>query len=633
MKRHTKTGQHRPVERLLYSILAVLLFVTPIYSGTTGKISGRVTDANTGEPIPGVQIQLDGTLQGAITDAEGYYDILDIKPGTYIVVFRFVGYAVTRVENVKVIVDKTTNVDVEMKEEIIGGEEVLVVAERPIVQVDRTTTTSYVEQEKIEALPVTNLGEVVNLQAGVIDGHFRGGRIGEVAYLVNGVSIVNPINNEAAFEVEKNMVSGLEVISGVFNAEYGQAMSGVVNILTRDIPNKWSGSVSGELGATASTRELEFIERTAEPGNNLTYQDFTTVMVPYSEAAGFPARTDLQLSLGGPLMKEKLGVQVVGRYFYNEGTNIARRVFAPSDSSQNLNSAAPQQWVIESTGDQAFMPDEHKRYTFTGKLTYRLSKKFRASYEFMGQHNEGWSLNAGNYHQRKYVPDGINRYDNDSQFHLASLRITPDAESFGSLNYSYLRDQGSTGLYPVPGDFEETGLLDPRYVTPDLDNLNGANAFAVGGNDLYNGKDITQTHTILGDYTRQIDRVHQVKAGFSARIHDINRANYNIEVSSRTGYRPMQSVDRFGRDTLNTNPYELAAYVQDKMEFRNLVVNLGLRFDYFEPDFDIPVDWTQASDLYVPRYDEAGNPTGDSLYNREKSPARYQLSPRIGIGF
>ncbi|HUF10277.1 MAG TPA: TonB-dependent receptor, partial [Rhodothermales bacterium] len=582
---------------------------------------------------PGVQILIEQTEQGTVTDPDGYYDILNVKPGTYTVIFRFLGFAVTRVEEVKVIVDKTTTVDVRMQEEVIEGAEILVVAERTLIQVDRTTTTSFVDQEKLEALPVTGIGEVIDLQAGVVDGHFRGGRIGEVSYLVNGISIINPINNQAAFEVEKNMVAGLEVISGVFNAEYGQAMSGVVNILTRDVPSRWSGSLSGELGATASGREIEFLGRTAEPGNNLRATDFRSVMVPYHEASGFPARKDVQFSLGGPLVRERIGLQFGGRYFYNEGTVIGRRLFAPSDSSQNLNSGNPQTWIIESTGDQEFVPHDHERYSFNGKLTYRLSNSLKSEYEFVYQENSGWNLNFANYHERKYVPDGANRYSNRSQFHLVALRLTPGATSFAGLNYSYLRDRGSSQLYDVPDNFDETGLLDPRYVSPELDQLVGANAFSVGGNDLFNSRDVTETHTILGDYTVQFNRINELKAGFSARLHKIHQANHGIEVSSRTGFRPMPVVDEFGRDTLRTSPYELAAYVQDKMEYRNLVLNFGLRFDYFEPDYLIPIDWTQANDLYIPVYNDAGGATGDSLFNREEAPARYQLSPRVGIGF
>jgi len=148
-------------------------------------------------------------------------------------VFKFIGFADTRVENVEVIIDRTTEINAEMKESVIEGEEVTVVAERPIVEKDRTTTTSYVSSEEIEDLPVQSVNDVVNLQAGVVEGHFRGGRIGEVAYVVNGVPINNSYTNSAGFEVEQNMVSSLEVISGVFKLICACASQWVRNLVPR----------------------------------------------------------------------------------------------------------------------------------------------------------------------------------------------------------------------------------------------------------------------------------------------------------------------------------------------------------------------------------------------------------------
>ncbi len=637
-RRHRRPGTARRSVRLPLSFLVccsvfAVALASLAYGQTSGKISGTVTEATTGEPLPGVQIIIEETGQGTVSAADGFYSLLNVKAGTYSVVFRFVGFAPTRVEDVRVEIDKTTPLDVAMQEEIIEGEEVVVTAERPLVQMDRTTTTSYVDEKQIEALPVANIGEIINLQAGVVDGHFRGGRTGEVSYLVNGVPINNPQSNTAAFDIEKNMVSGLEVISGVFNAEYGQAMSGIVNIVTKGVPNRWAGSFSVETGAVASTRDLEFVERTVAPGANLTVNDFRSVQVPYYEAAGFPGRKDAQLSIGGPILPDRFGVRMTGRYFYNEGTVIGRRLFAPSDSSEGLNSSSPQQWVIESTGDQEFTPDFHERYSLNGTANLQIAPGVRLEYNLIYQRMNGWNLGAGNYRTRKYVPEGTNHYYNNSQFHLGGLHLALSTNSYAKVNYSYMRDRGSSRLYDVPDDFDETGRLDDRYVSPQVETTAGVNAFAVGGNDLFSGHDLTETHTLQADYTNQLDRVHQVKAGVSARLHHLYNGSYGIEVSSRTSWQPMPAVDAYGRDTLDTRPYELAAYIQDKMEYQNLIVNAGLRFDYFEPDFDIPVDWTQANALRIPEFDDDGNATGDSLLNRKASPARYQLSPRVGIAF
>ena len=606
--------------------------------GPTGKIAGQVTDATTGEPLPGVQIIIEELNQGTVTDIDGYYALLNVKPGDYTVTFRYIGFATQTFKEVPVVVDKTYTLDVKMSEEVIQGEEVVVTAERPIVQMDRTTTTAFVSEKEIQELPVTNLSEIIDLQAGVVDGHFRGGRAGEVMYMVNGIPINNPYDNSQGINIEKNMVSGLEVISGVFNAEYGQAMSGVVNIVTKDAPREWTGDFQAEVGAIASDRKLEFVEREVDPGEELRPDAFKSVFVPYNEAAGTLDKQDLQLSIGGPILKDKLGIRLTGRYLNEESADISRRLFMPTDSSENLNSGDPSRFLIESTGDQSFFQGYGRTYSVNAATTYNVAKGVKLDYNGFYQWGKGRDNDFRFLYSRKYVPDGLNRWTNTNQLHVASLRFTMNDHSFGSLSYGLLRDNRESRLYDVPEDFDRTGILDPQYVRSEYDNLDGANAFNVGGNQLFNSSTLTRTHTLQADYTNQINRVHQMKAGVVARLHSLRNGQYDIEVSSNTGWLPMPSVSRFGRDSLSTNPYELSGYIQDKMEFQNLIINAGVRFDYFQPDFLVPIDWSQAGQEQVPnipgwRYYDPSQPDSALVSNRQDAGATYQISPRFGIAF
>ena len=614
------------VGAVIVSFLMNVLMPVSLLAGTTGNIAGRVVDAQTGEPLVGVNIVLPATGQGTVTDADGYYKIIKIKPGTYEVVISYIGFQTQRVQNVKVVVDKTTTIDAELAEAVIEGEEIVVTAERPLIEFDRTTTTSVVDSEQLDVLPVVGIEEVIDLQAGVVDGHFRGGRIGEVSYMVNGVPINNAYSNTAAFTVEQNMVESLEVISGVFNAEYGQALSGVVNIVTKDVPLEWSASFLGYAGSIVSNRKVEFVERIAEPGGALTADDFASRQYSYLDFANILGRQDAQVSIGGPLIKDRLGFRVTGRYFYNESQATGRRLFAPSDSSQNLNAGQGRDtWVIESTGDQAFVPATLDRFSLNGSMVFNVTKNVQLDYNVFLQQSESNPYNQS----RKYVPDGNNATIGNSQTHIAGLRWTITNNSFANLSYSFLEDNNLSRLYEVPADFDQTGVLDNRYVSPQLGALVGPNAFVTGGNDLGTTDLRTRSHGIVADFTAQINRVHQMKIGASARLHDLDNGSYGIEVSSRTGFLPVPALDRYQRDTLQTDPYEFAAYIQDKMEFDNLIVNAGLRLDYFNPNFLIPVDWTQAGDEEIPDLD---NP-GQTLSNRQEADPRWQLSPRFGIAF
>lgn len=587
--------------------------------GPTGKIAGRVTDATTGEGIPGVNVVIAGTVQGTATDEDGHYFILNVKPGTYAVRASFIGFVTVTTENVRVVQDKTSTVNFALQEEAVLGEELVVVAERPIVEMDRTTTTAVIDAEQLEVLPVTNVSDAINLQAGVVDGHFRGGRSGEVTYLVNGVPITNAFSKEAAFEIEQNMISSLEVISGVFNAEYGQATSGVVNIVTKDVPDDWSGSVLAYAGAIASTREMQFTGRTGDPGLSLQASEFAADTVSFSEAAEIPNLTDVQASLGGPLVRSKLGVQATLRYLKDNSHFIGRNLFQPSDSSQFLNSGlAPDTWIVSSSGDGDFVPrNRTERMSLNATANYSITARMQLEYNLFMQ--------VGTFrpysHDLKYVPQGINTVHFLNQTHILGLRYTIGQRSFGSLSYSYLHDKTDVYLFESP--------FDERYVSSRFRSLQGANAFAVGGNDLSTSDQLTATHTVVADLSRQVTRVHLMKVGVQARLHRLDNRDFGIERSFRTGNLPQPSPDQFADNALQANPVELSAYVQDKMEFTGLIVNAGLRFDYFDPDYLLPVDWGQGALDEIP---DPANPD-EVRSNRQDADADMQLSPRMGIAF
>jgi hypothetical protein len=212
-----------------------IALILPLFLGfsaqaqTTGKIAGRVIDAGTGAPLPGVSVYVEGTTQGAATDINGEYVIIGIRPGTYTVVASFVGYATERREGVQVGSGLTTQVDFALREEVIEGEEIVVVAPPITVRKDLTSSEARVTAETIERLPVQELSQVLALQAGITQRgglHIRGGRASEVVVMVDGVPVTDNFDGSIAVQLENEGIQELQVISGTFNAEYGNAMSG-----------------------------------------------------------------------------------------------------------------------------------------------------------------------------------------------------------------------------------------------------------------------------------------------------------------------------------------------------------------------------------------------------------------------
>ncbi len=620
----------------LPSLLLILITSSTVFAQSKGKVSGTVLDES-GEPLIGVQVLIEGTTRGVLTDLNGEYSIINLEAGTFVLVFRYIGFATTRVEEVVVRLDRTTEIDVTLREEVIEGQEIVVTAERPIVEKDRTTTTAYVSSEQLEDLPIVSLNEAVNQQAGVVDGHFRGGRIGEVAYLVNGVPINNAFNNNAAFEVEQNMVSSLEVISGVFNAEYGQALSGVVNIVTKGVSNEWTANFLGYVGTVYSNRELEMVRRTSGPtelGERLTIDDFVNEKISYTEAYSTFRSRDVQFSVGGPIIKDKFSIQATLRYVSEPGNLIGRDLFKPSDQQLSFTegnsivagltgSGGSETWLLQSTGSGELQGlNYYDRYSLNTSFVYEINSRFKLDYNLFLQQQDG-----SNYdHSYKYVPDGINNYYNLSQNHILGLRYSIGQNSFANFSYSYLYDSGESYLY---SDATATGELDQRYVNPNFEAQEGQFAFNVGGNYLNSGISVTKTHTIVTDFTSQINNTVLFKSGISARFHSLDNEGYGI---TKTGNQPaVRSNNIYANSSLEVNPYEAAAYSQVKLEFDNLIVNAGLRADYFEPDFVVVRDISQGQFDRIA--DVSTEAEGDSISNRTKAEDTFQLSPRLGIAF
>ena len=224
----------------LYFAFFSLFLLFAIDAHAQGKIAGRILDATTNESLIGVNILLEETGQGTVTDIDGNYVVVNVRPGTYTLIFSYVGYQTQRITDVRVSTGQTTRYNLEMSEQVIEGEEIIVQAERPLIQKDLTASKKTVVAEEIDALPVEGFFGVLVTQAGVNQGpsgeiHIRGGRSNEVSYLVDGISVGNPFDtNGLTTGVAADAIQEMTVISGAFNAEYGKAMSGIVNLVTKE---------------------------------------------------------------------------------------------------------------------------------------------------------------------------------------------------------------------------------------------------------------------------------------------------------------------------------------------------------------------------------------------------------------
>ena len=300
--------------RLLAQIFVLLLFVSLSFAGTTGKISGVVKDATTGEPLFGVNVVVSGTSLGAATGADGKYFILNVPPGLYELQAQYIGYAMTTTRNVRVTVDITTTIDVEMGVEAIQGENVIVVSKRPLIERKATNERRVVRSEDLENLPIRDAQDIIALQTGAVQVgdqlHIRGGRREEVAYYVDGVYQVNDFDRfdrPEAGDVSSQALEEVSFQAGGFDAEYGNATAGLINMSTKTGGQKFK--ISGEAATD------EFLSR-EKPGFLDTYsygQNVYNLSIggPITNAMTFYANAERQYNYD---RDPRSGIHAEGKY-------------------------------------------------------------------------------------------------------------------------------------------------------------------------------------------------------------------------------------------------------------------------------------------------------------------------------
>ncbi|MCG8372371.1 MAG: TonB-dependent receptor [Balneolales bacterium] len=562
-----------------------------VTAGTTGKIVGTITDAETGEPLPGVNVAIIGTQQGAITDLEGYYVILNVTPGEYELRASFLGFGTQIIQQVRVRINQTTTIDFSLSETVIEGQEITVVAERPIIQRDLTSSKATISSRDIELLPVENFNEVVNLQAGVVNGHFRGGRLGEVAYLVDGIPINDSFDNSFAYQVENNAIQEVEVISGTFNAEFGQAQSGVVNIVTKDGGTSYEGNFSAYTGDYLTTRTGDF-----QNTNQINPADIY----------------DIQGSLSGPVpgMKQKLNFFISGRRIYDEGYLYGREIVRPlgqSDEEGEFVQIDGRTVYVPQLGDSSYQAmGWSEQNTIQLKLSTPHIRGNKLSLTALYQSDMGQNYT----HLYQYNPDGIpTNYGESITFNLVN-NYTFSAKTFMNVRAAYFINGSKSYVYEDP--------LDTRYPRDDARNFLGGNFSFYRGGTVMDYVD-RETRTLVSglDVTSQVNREHMIKTGIQLKLHQIEFREFEIQNNSSTGFQP--AIPPQGTPDhvyYNELPIEISAYAQDKLEFEDLIVNIGLRFDYFDANSEIPSDYTRPT-----------------TSERVKTDPNWQLSPRFGLAY
>ena len=581
--------------RLTCGVLAVgvamLALATPGWPGTTGKISGRVVDSRK-QPLPGVTVALPALHLGAITDPDGRYTILQVPPGAWDLKLSLMSYRPVTLTGIQVSADNTATADAEMTEAPIAMPELVVSAKRPVVDLKLTSRLASVPSTEIAKLPVQDLTDIVNLQAGVVDGHFLGGRLGEVQYQVDGVSVNNPYNNSNSLQIDRSLIEEVQVVSGTFDAEYGQAMSGVVNaVLKRGTEQfRWNAEVFD--GAYVFPGSQRIVEYELHPFGLQNYQASAT----------------------GPMPFPKTTYVLDVRHYTSEDPYYGHRVYTPwfrtptSDKTQNPDgdgSQVPLGWSYQWSG--------------LGKVSNRSIRNLELSYQavvnWIDQVNTNWAY--------RFDPDGEPLTETRSIVHGLDATQTLSKNSFvsASLRQNYFTYQS----------MKYDNLYDSRYdqagpPTTDPNQLPEPGAI-VEGVDLGRFSQTTNALVFKSTYTSQLSHDQQIKLGIEYQWPIVEFGNPGTLQYVQTGsgnqlVRHVNEPPNFP-GVQEYRPYITNAYGQDELEWNDLHIRAGARFEYFNPRATVP------SDLSNPANSISDVPQSHPVATTRK----ITLAPRIGISY
>jgi outer membrane receptor protein involved in Fe transport len=629
-----------------------------LFAGETGKIAGKIIDKTTEEALIGANILITGVwiegveqplefTYGAASDVEGNYFILNVPPGSYTVKASYIGYTSSTVTSVQVDIDKTTMVDFNLTLEGITTEEVLVTAYSPTkVERDRTATKQVYNVRDIESIGgVVNIEDILELQADVVDDHFRGGRVGESLYLVSGGSINNPLTNSRAFSPIVLGLEQVEVYTSGFSAEYGNAQSGVVNMVARQGGDVWETrlEVAGIPsyfktwgGSPYSTDNLYFYnmlwqteawlqENPTQPGRSLFDAGYGFGPLYLPPRNTWPPDP---LTLADSLHIAKLGqtswyqaIRDVGLEYADNTPDYRLRFTTSGPIFRDLKFFV----AAEQNTETAIVPtpDKNTYRQLMSNLSYQLdnSNKFQVrfiyDYQFDNILNSNWlrwmfdrtfSVTKASQKSFQYGFTWNHIFNPSTVFDLKlNILSVNSRENVDLLRNDQFIEDYSSGTNWV----DYTGPSGHRVGRPNDDRVN---------NNIL-------TYDIHTSILSQFNNNNLVKAGFQFIYYELN-VDEDLNLANIGSYSKVKYA---------SYPYEGGLYIQDKMEYAGFVANIGLRWDFY--NFNKVFYSDIYSPLRNPNYDpdlpylERGQYYDPELAETEETQLYTRLQPRIGLSF
>ncbi|GAB4369118.1 MAG: hypothetical protein Kow0042_10660 [Calditrichia bacterium] len=594
-------------------VLILLLIPVFLFAQSSGKVAGVVVDKSTGDPLPGVNVIVEGTTLGSSTDIDGYFVILNMPVGVYDIRANYIGYKDVVVQNVRVSANITTEVNFELEPTTLELEEAIVVtAERPLVEKNVTSSISLVTAKDIEAVPVRGLTNLAALQASVVvqDGnfHIRGSRSDEVGFYLDGANVNNPLNNAPAVVVIQEAIEEFQVFAGGYTADLGGANGGIIRAELKTGGPRYNVSVDFQTDKFANQGEKFLgtysyghhigVVTVGGPLVSNKVRFFVAAQnhyqadrqVRFSKGFDFANRVDENPRTpeaerdtipnlhypDGFTPNNKLNQYALNGTLLFDMTNFKLRIGGAYSTERTYLDDAPMLNVLNTRQQY----DDEKSLLLTGRFTHVISPK---TY---------YDLNLSYFNRS--LERGDDWFENDWlkwQDSLANAQYSRDR--FGPENEVVFRDR-----WHAKYEYQLNGFFFNRFGTP-----NNYSAYYRISKQNYIGGAL--------DFVSQVTRNHEVKLGFDARYYTVRYfaiqsdavAIFGDSLSTiqdvidnnlvsewvETGFVDNYGYDYFGNEIDSgidgpKHPLFMAFYLQDKIEYNDLIVNLGVRFDYFDTD-------------------------------------------------
>ncbi|MFH1214191.1 MAG: TonB-dependent receptor [Candidatus Neomarinimicrobiota bacterium] len=713
----------RIINKIILIGMVMLLMFAICSAGITGKIRGIITDKTTGSPLIGANVILEGTVFGSATDQNGEYFILSVPPGTYSLNISIIGYKKTTITDIKVIIDHTTTVNAAMVTQAIDlGEEVVVVAKRPVIQKDITNSTQFVELEELIQLPFRDAKEALMVQTGVfldplpvVSGpnatgrgeqrySIRGGDQGEVKWFVDGVRVASLIEGRAdrggSFSnININSVQEVQIITSGFNAEYGEAQSGIVNVATKEGKDKINFSFDYEYGLAGQHHFGNYIY--SHP-NSAKYQNYINNMYgeynSWSASFGSSVPTAADSAAFGERMSaadEKWWSKYQKEY--RDHTNAPDDIwwldydYKYHNDSLALGALDPD-WMTAYRKKNIYnyrkIPDYNFYFTVGGPLfkigdiasTFFLASQLKSeaytlphprnshdvtnlTYNFAFQIKSNMKLRlSGLYNlDEASTMQEYGQYMNQAKYYRGwgSLLDTKnvlvsalwDHIISDKMNYDLKLSYYLTDIKEYPSEYTELG----SSLNPDIWGWQRYNKLSYetsvepfdAWSFIYDQHWQTSDLSMIGSWNWQWNSFNYFKSGFEFRYNKYAELkSYRFASSTEWQEHPELYMNRGLNKTYY--PVQFATYIQNKMEFESMILNLGLRYDYFNANRE----WFATNNIYQfsanPDYQESLDPDGDQVDSngnikycwenvlnqpQEKVDPYHMISPRLGVSF